>query len=548
MSHLNYFSYEGYGQRSKQDLWYSQAVRVGDVIECSGQGGWDRSTEAMNSDIVAQIEQAFDNVEQTLQTSGSRGWQDVFSVRSYHVPMNDEALKTMVRCLKKYCPDHQPIWTCIGVPNLAFDAMKVEIEVRAHVPAEKKENTTARIMGTASNVFQASRKIYGQGKEIHGKIQGVQQQAKTLGVSLPKDAPSIPRNRAEFKREAKGHARGCVCGVWTGLKAEAKKYITYVGSLLLFAVISIGLVCFLIPALWYHPHLQLLTLTTKAKAILSDTTRGGNLNATDGESVHYRVYLLHYCVSGLTAKAEKQFNMTNGCHLSKQALHEHILPALSSTFMPPLPGNDVPGPSTDIQTLFKHYGYISFCLYILDIILLPIVAGGFIWWFISTVTPWKRTFRAVLCLFTGTLLAPAVLQSLLVSHTIYILKHNIDMSTSSLKITVEPGFVYLFLIHLFWVALLFNIICFRLIDMCREKRKNRKLRQVQETLEAQNQQDPYGDAYKGHVVATDTLYDTKSYEMEEFPHTKQSVGIARKPVKMNYSYDNGDLGDRKLEM
>lgn len=38
MSHLTYTAYEGYGERAKKDLWYSQAVRVGDIIECSGQG------------------------------------------------------------------------------------------------------------------------------------------------------------------------------------------------------------------------------------------------------------------------------------------------------------------------------------------------------------------------------------------------------------------------------------------------------------------------------------------------------------------------------
>jgi enamine deaminase RidA (YjgF/YER057c/UK114 family) len=40
----------------------------------------------------------------------------------------------MVRELKKWTPDHKPIWTCIGVEKLAEDEMKVEIEVVAHDP------------------------------------------------------------------------------------------------------------------------------------------------------------------------------------------------------------------------------------------------------------------------------------------------------------------------------------------------------------------------------------------------------------------------------
>lgn len=38
MSHLTYYNYDGVGQRNRQNFKYSQAVRVDDRIECSGQG------------------------------------------------------------------------------------------------------------------------------------------------------------------------------------------------------------------------------------------------------------------------------------------------------------------------------------------------------------------------------------------------------------------------------------------------------------------------------------------------------------------------------
>lgn len=38
MSHLQYYSYEGVGVRNKKQFRYSQAVRIGDRIECAGQG------------------------------------------------------------------------------------------------------------------------------------------------------------------------------------------------------------------------------------------------------------------------------------------------------------------------------------------------------------------------------------------------------------------------------------------------------------------------------------------------------------------------------
>jgi hypothetical protein len=38
MSHLQYFDYPGFGENSKKALNYSQAVRIDNRIEISGQG------------------------------------------------------------------------------------------------------------------------------------------------------------------------------------------------------------------------------------------------------------------------------------------------------------------------------------------------------------------------------------------------------------------------------------------------------------------------------------------------------------------------------
>ncbi|KAF4943456.1 hypothetical protein FSARC_14914 [Fusarium sarcochroum] len=134
MSHLKYYAYDGVGVRNKQKFKYSQAVRVGDKIECAGQGGWDPETGEFYKEINAQIDQAFRNVELNLRDAGGKGWMQVYRVNSYHVPINDEALEAMVRNFKHYMPDHEPIWTCVGVTRLGEDDMRVEIEVVAHDP------------------------------------------------------------------------------------------------------------------------------------------------------------------------------------------------------------------------------------------------------------------------------------------------------------------------------------------------------------------------------------------------------------------------------
>lgn len=73
-------------------------------------------------------------MELALKTAGGKGWSQVYRVNSYHVPINNEALEAMLRNFKKYMPNHQPLYTCIGVPRLGEDDMRVEIEVVAYDP------------------------------------------------------------------------------------------------------------------------------------------------------------------------------------------------------------------------------------------------------------------------------------------------------------------------------------------------------------------------------------------------------------------------------
>jgi len=132
MSTPEFFATPGYGDRQLRNFHYSQAVRYGDRIETSGQGGWDddfRYPESVRDEII----QAFDNVERTLATAGA-SWRDVVSVHSYHVPDADgrigsEQLATMAEQFRQRMGERAPLWTCIGVAALANPEMRVEIQV-----------------------------------------------------------------------------------------------------------------------------------------------------------------------------------------------------------------------------------------------------------------------------------------------------------------------------------------------------------------------------------------------------------------------------------
>ena len=97
-------------------------------------GGWDPETYVIHREINKQIDQAFENVDLALKDAGGKGWDQVFRVNSYHVPLNNEALEAVVRNFRKWMPNHQPIWTAVGVQRLGEDDMRVEIEVSAHDP------------------------------------------------------------------------------------------------------------------------------------------------------------------------------------------------------------------------------------------------------------------------------------------------------------------------------------------------------------------------------------------------------------------------------
>ena len=132
MTKPEFFLTPGYGEHLQRLLHYSQAVRMGDRVETSGQGGWDDELNIPTS-LEEEIAQAFRNVERTLATAGA-GWKDVVHVNSYHVGgFPPEVNRVMVEQYRKYMPDHSPIWTQLGVEALGLPTMRIEIRVTAIV-------------------------------------------------------------------------------------------------------------------------------------------------------------------------------------------------------------------------------------------------------------------------------------------------------------------------------------------------------------------------------------------------------------------------------
>ncbi len=139
MNSPSFFATPGCGDRQLQNRHYSQAVRYGNRVEISGQGGWDDAWNFPHS-VVDEVIRAFDNVERTLATAGAT-WRNVISVHSYHLPnahgqIGPDHLDTMAEQFRRRMGERAPVWTCIGVAALANPLMRVEIQVSAIVDDE----------------------------------------------------------------------------------------------------------------------------------------------------------------------------------------------------------------------------------------------------------------------------------------------------------------------------------------------------------------------------------------------------------------------------
>ena len=132
MNKPEFYVTPGYGERQLRTFHYSQAVKIGNRVETSGQGGWNDNWEFPES-LTDEIAQAFRNVERTLASAGA-AWQHVIQVNSYHVGFPDEVNQTMTERFRHYMPDHAPIWTALGVAALGDPKMRIEIRVTAILP------------------------------------------------------------------------------------------------------------------------------------------------------------------------------------------------------------------------------------------------------------------------------------------------------------------------------------------------------------------------------------------------------------------------------
>ena len=109
---------------------YSQAIKAGNLVFCSGQIGLSPETgDFSGDDISSQTKQVLQNLEAVLQAAGS-GLSEVVKVTIFLADINDYA--TVNKIYDSYFADIKPARSTVAVSALPKGAL-IEIECIAVV-------------------------------------------------------------------------------------------------------------------------------------------------------------------------------------------------------------------------------------------------------------------------------------------------------------------------------------------------------------------------------------------------------------------------------
>ena len=107
---------------------FSQAVRCGELLICSGQIGTGVDGK-VPADLVEEFSNAWRKVGSVLEAAGV-SFPDVLEYTSYHVGLQ-ATVATFMKVRDQFLSEPWPAWTAIGITELAVPGAHVEIRVTA---------------------------------------------------------------------------------------------------------------------------------------------------------------------------------------------------------------------------------------------------------------------------------------------------------------------------------------------------------------------------------------------------------------------------------
>ena len=103
---------------------YSQAIKVGPLLFCSGQLGTDLSGNKVGASVSKETEQALENLKAVIEAAGAR-MDQVVKTTVFLTDMED--FKFMNQIYERYFPAMPPARSTVAVAKLPKNC-KVEIE------------------------------------------------------------------------------------------------------------------------------------------------------------------------------------------------------------------------------------------------------------------------------------------------------------------------------------------------------------------------------------------------------------------------------------
>jgi len=107
---------------------FSQAVRAGDLLICSGQIGTGPDGK-VPGDLAEEFRNAWRGVGSVLQAAGVE-FSDILEYTTYHVGLQS-SVATFMKIRDEFLSEPWPAWTAIGITELAVPGAHVEIRVTA---------------------------------------------------------------------------------------------------------------------------------------------------------------------------------------------------------------------------------------------------------------------------------------------------------------------------------------------------------------------------------------------------------------------------------
>ena len=118
------------GKSAYKNFHFSQAVKSGGLLVCSGQIGTNPDY-SVPENAEDEFRNAWAAVGVVLKEAGL-GFEDIIEYTSFHVNLSKH-IQTFMKIRDEVLSEPWPAWTAIGITELAVPGARVEIRVIAHI-------------------------------------------------------------------------------------------------------------------------------------------------------------------------------------------------------------------------------------------------------------------------------------------------------------------------------------------------------------------------------------------------------------------------------